>query len=146
MGKIKSKDIELYETHDLDLIAKMDKECFPGDEPYRFSVAKWWVVSYKGEPVAYGGARYWPPDNAVFLCRAGTLPKGRGMGLQRLLINKRVRWARRIKASCAYTYTAPYNAKSSRNLCRCGFLPWSPGTPWAGEYFCYWIKNLKIKP
>lgn len=132
----------IRETRDMALIARLDRQCFPGDDPYRFTEAKWWVALLGGQPVAYAGARYWSPDNGVFLCRAGTLPAARGMGLQRSLIRVRLRWAKKIGASCVYTYTMPHNAKSARNLVRCGFLPWSPGRAWAGEWACYWVRGM----
>lgn len=135
--------MKVRETRDFSLIAQLDKQCFPLDEPYKFTVAKWWVIEENGEIMAYAGARYWPPDNAVFLCRAGVLPKYRGKNLQKKLIRIRKKWAKKIGASCAYTYTLPTNAISARNLVKCGFLPWNPGVAWAGPEFCYWLWNVK---
>jgi GNAT superfamily N-acetyltransferase len=134
--------LTIRETRDVALVAELDRQCFPADDPYQYHAAKWWLAYHGGRVIAYAGARYWPPDNAVFLCRAGTLPEGRGLGAQRALIRRRVAWARKISASCCYTYTVPSGARSARNLVRCRFLPWVPGVAWAGDGVCYWLLDL----
>jgi len=92
--------------------------------------------------VGWGGlrqSRRWL--DCVFLCSSGVLPEARGRGLQKRLIKARVRWAEKQGYYYAFTYTVPHNPASSRSLISCGFRPYWPSKPWAGDV-CYWHRPL----
>ena len=113
------------------LLENLDASCFPNEDPYPKigSSLTWWVVwdVLTSEPVAFGGSRFWKPDNAMFLCRAGVLARARGNGLQRRLIRARLRHARERKTQGVMTYTSIDNYASVNNLIRCGVTLWEPG-------------------
>ena len=102
-----------------------------------------WVVLDGTEIVAFGSLQ---PSirfaDVVYLNSAGVCEKYRGLGLQRRLIRVRLAWARRNKKHFAVTDTVPENAPSSRNLVRCGFLPYTPEVPWKGPGARYWSCKL----
>lgn len=129
---------------DVALLEDLDHRCFPDEAPYEKVGPNltWWVVwNDKDKPVGFAGSMLWTPDNAVFLCRAGVVPRARGRGLQRRLIRARLKHAREIKASGAMTYTSTDNIASMTNLIRCGFLPWVPGYAWVGKEVLYWWRK-----
>jgi len=134
--------IKTERTHDLDLIARMDRECFPEDEPVSLRDAAWWVVTWDGEPVAFAGAKFHLPDNAIYLCRAGVLDCARGHGLQSRLILTRLAWGAKNGARGAYTYTVPGGVHSANNLIRAGFRQFAQQYAWAGWGVCYWWRGL----
>ena len=95
-----------------------------------------------GQLVGFGGytpSRRWA--DAVYLHASGVLPAARGKHLQRRLIRARLRHAKREGYVWAHTYTLPENPASSRSLIACGFKPYWPKNPWAGQS-CYWHKKL----
>ncbi len=125
-------------TTNRDTVAALDRACFPGDEPYPTTDARWWLALDAGKPLGFAGAKFWPPDRCVFLCRAGVIPEARGKGLQRRLIDVRLRWATSVKARGAYTYTTPDNLPSANSLIHCGFKLFEPSYAWAGSDVLYW--------
>lgn len=58
-----------------------------------------------------------------FLSRAAVAVPYRGQGLQKRLIQARVRHARRQGYLWVWSYTVPTNAPSMRSLLSCGFKP-----------------------
>ena len=127
---------------DVALLVDLEYACFPDDETYpKVSPnVRWWIVwRDDGKAVGFAGSRYYEPDNAMFLCRAGVLPCARGNGLQRRLIRARIRHARASGARGLMTYTRLDNCASSNNLIRCGFRLWTPSYAWAGKRdVLYW--------
>ncbi len=127
---------------------RMERTCFHeivrGDlEPYDKQSAEWWFAyDDKGYPKAFAGAKIWEPDNCAYLCLAGVLPEARGKGLQKKLINVRLRWAKAKKLKGAYTYTSRYNLASSNNLIKCGFTLFEPSYKWGLEDGLYWWIKL----
>lgn len=121
-----------------DLIWELDRECFPGDSPYWNDSALWWVV-YDPHPVAFAGLL--PMDDFGFLCRAGVLPSHRGQGLQRELIKRRLKEARRLGLKMVITYTM-FNPASANSLIACGFRMYTPEWTWGGDTAQYWRKYL----
>lgn len=132
----------------LEVLQRMDRLCFPGDDPYDFSHSEkdhhWWVVyGSDGEPAAYAGSLYCKLDKGFFLCRAGTLPVARGCGLQKKLIHARVEHAKRFGAKKCFTYTLESNIVSSNNLIKNKFLLYRPNSPWAGKSgVLYWYRTF----
>lgn len=136
---------------DTGLILDLDRLLFIDDPPDVGPGTAWWVFEDEHGESAYAGAKLWEPDNAVYLIRAGVLPRARGQGLQRRLVRIREAWGRRNGCSLAYTYTAHHNVASMNSLIRCGYQLWSPST-WAGSDtpmrvsdgagWLYWYRNL----
>jgi GNAT superfamily N-acetyltransferase len=83
----------------------------------------WWAVWSGGEAVGFAGAK--PDGKDAQLTRAGLLPSARGAGLQRRLIQARLKWARERGARNALTYTSALNVASMRQLVREGFVPYA---------------------
>lgn len=103
----------------------------------------YWAAFDGDKIVGYGGytlSRYWA--DCVYFNDAGVLREYRGKGLQKRLIRARLRAAKKAGFWAAYTYTAPSNPASSQNLIRCGFRPYWPKNPYAGEGWCYWWRKL----
>lgn len=127
----------VYQTDALDLVTALHKACLPGDE-LDLKGQLWLAASDRGFPIGFCSARKLARENAIFLSRAGVLPLANGQGLQRRMINARVRWGRKIGAERAVTYTVYDNHASIANLLRCGFRFYTPEWPWAGDvhYFC----------
>lgn len=136
--------MKIKQTDDLDLIAELDAQAFPGATVARDKLARntWWVVWHEdGYPVAYAGARVCTDPSLVFFSRCAVMADWRGLGLQKRLIQARLRWAKRQDgAETAITYTAHDNHGSQRNLIRAGFLPY--GDDYCGPDMVYWRKDL----
>lgn len=105
--------------------------------------AEYWGAFDGPELVGYAGVI---PSSSfsdvVFLCNAGVLPRARGKHLQRRLIRARLHWAKREEYIYARTYTVTFNPASARSLIACGFKPYWPRYPWAGDSVCYWYRVL----
>ncbi len=96
---------------------------------------RWWFArgphSYPPrDPCAFAGAKTIDGGGSIYLARAGVVPEARGQGLQRRLIQVRLRWGRSIGATSAITYTLANNLASTNNLIRCGFVRYDPENPW----------------
>ncbi len=92
---------------------------------------RWWLARYPWRsPCAFAGAKTIDGGGSIYLARAGVLPYARGQGLQRRLIQVRLRWGRSIGATSAITYTLANNLASTNNLIRCGFVRYDPENPW----------------
>jgi len=120
------------------LLAWMDSECFPSDDPYELKRAAWWITyDEEGHPAAYAGI------SGVYLCRAGVMPSDRGRGLQRRLLSVRERFARKTGLTVLITDTVDHNPASVNNLIHRGFVQYLPAEPWKGKGSLYWQKELK---
>lgn len=121
-----------------DLLTREDKSSV-----WRPSGEYWAAYDDSGDMVGFGGlvrSIWW--SDVVYLHSAGVAPSARGNGLRRKLIAARCRWAKAHGFSYAITDTVTYNPISSRNLIRCGFMPWWPTYRWATDQSCYWSKKL----
>lgn len=137
--------MKVQRTADLDLIGELDTQAFEDCYLSEAELARntWWVVQHPdGYPVAYAGARVCATDaSLVFMSRCSVMEDWRGLGLQRRLIQARLRWARQQPGVHAViTYTSPDNAGSMRNLIRAGFRPYE--AEWCGPHMVYWRKVL----
>jgi GNAT superfamily N-acetyltransferase len=124
-------------------ILKLQSDLFPDDELVDpLHGGEWWLAVH-GQAVAgfagYVESRSIP--GAVYLCRAGVRPEYRGAGLQRRLIQARLRHAKASGAPLALTTTFD-NPASANNLIRTGFHMYTPDDPWGVDGTCYWKKNL----
>ena len=119
--------MRVVRTEDLKLVARLDREIFPHDVSLaddELEGGVWWVVRNGKEAVAFAGLDPFgkTPGTATFL-RAGVLQAWRGRGLQKRLIDARLRWARRHGYAGADTYTSTMNIPSQRSLIARGFAP-----------------------
>lgn len=99
---------EFQETGDL-----QDK--WPGDDH------TFWVLEDQNQTVGLCSAVYRPEKGYVYLSYTAIMPTSFHKGLQRRLINHRLRWAKKQGAVYAITYTLLHNYPSITNLLRCGF-------------------------
>ena len=130
----------LTRTDDMDLVRAMHTLCMPGDE-YDLGGQLWVCYDETETPVAFCAARKLPYEPGVFFNRSGVLPCANGQGLQRRMIQARLRWVKEIGAQYALTYTLYHNHASIVNLLRCGFKFDVPAWKWAGNAH-YFIKEL----
>jgi GNAT superfamily N-acetyltransferase len=137
---------------DAEVIAELDHLdalTFPEDDVYTKDGRGlyWWTVTKHDHVhrrvVGFCGSLYWPPDNCVFLCRAGVLPEARGQGLQRRMIRVRVAHAASVGAEGCYTYTTKDNITSANNLIRCGFELYEPMYPWGCANSIYFWRQIQ---
>lgn len=126
----------------------MERICFPEIKaglqyPYDKSSAEWWFAYDDGNHTkGFAGAKMWEPDNCAFLCLAGVMPEARKQGLQRKLINVRLKWAKSQGADGAFTYTSNDNLPSANNLIKCGFTLFEPSYKWGLDDGLYWYIKL----
>ena len=125
------------------LLDYLQATALPDDDFADTSKGLWWVASHGGRPVAFAGLHDGrSEENVGYLCRAGVIPEFRGRGLQRLLIQARVRKARLQGRTAVVTDTVPWNIPSNNNLISSGFRMFNPTHPWCGAGACYWTKPL----
>jgi len=132
---------ELRRTDDLEDVRKLHTILFPGDY-YDLSGQCWVCHDDMGKPVAFCSARKIDGEKAVFLSRAGVLSVASGAGLQRRMIQARVRWAQEIGARDAITYVMFHNHPSIVNLLKSGFRFYTPSWKWAGDAH-YFTRSLR---
>ena len=138
--------MRLARTADLEAVALLNHCILPndplGDE---LSRGVWWLLKEGRKLVGYCGMRTsdHPGNEGLwFLSRVGVLPEYRGRGLQKRMIQARVRYARTRRAELIVTYTAVWNVASSNSLIACGFKLYEPYTKWVGDDVNYWRKLL----
>lgn len=107
------------------------------------SSGHWWIAHHNGDAAAFAGM---VPSSLAplrgYFKAAGVLPKYRGHGLQKRLIQKRLDHARKLGWTSVVTETLNYNAASANSLIRCGFRVWLPDEPWGSPYAVYWKREL----
>jgi len=130
------------QTKKLNLIKALHEKCFPGEAFYEDKKNWYWVVMDRdGNPVGFGIATDFG-DGVLFLSRAGVLPKFRGHGIHKRVIEARIRCARRRSIKSIITYTAKHNAASVNGLIAKGFKSYEPEYKYVGADFNYWILEL----
>lgn len=125
---------------DFKAIAKLDRKCFPADSPVSMVDAIYFlaVEATTKRPVAFGGIVL--TGGGWYLRRAGVLASARKNGLQKRLIQARVRFAQTYRADYPIiTYTVHDNVPSQRALIACGFIPFDPKDKYGGNSAVYWI-------
>lgn len=126
---------DLHEVRRLEASMFVVRERMNGRD---FGAAAWWVVEDEyGDLVGFAGAHLSRNGHTCVLDRSGVAVAARGNGLQRRLIEARVRWGRAQGATWASTYTAAHNYHSSNNLIACRFVL---GRPF-GE-FLMWRRRI----
>jgi len=122
--------------HLLQQIAKIDATVCPTTIPIDdWAECDWYVAYIDGEIAGFSCKK--ELGEVTYLKRSGVLPKYRGRGIQKKMIERRIKDA---ESSYVITYTMPWNIISSNNLIKKGFMLYSPETEWAGDdvlYFKY---------
>ena len=121
------------------VLNKLQKRCLPHDILYA-PLLGWWHVVFTDdmEPVAFSGlvpSKRW--SDTVYLCRAGVIPDHRGRGLQKRLIQIRLKKAKALGMNWAVTDTYD-NPASTNSLIACGFRLFDPTTPWGDTHTLHW--------
>jgi GNAT superfamily N-acetyltransferase len=99
---------------------------WPGDDHI------FWLIIDEKQDIGMMSAVYRPEKGYVYLSYAIIIPSHQAKGLQRKLIQHRLRWAKRQGAFYAVTYTLMDNYPSIMNLLRCGFKFAKEPRGWSG--------------
>lgn len=110
---------EFQQTHE-------GTDTWPGDDH------SYWLLRDGEQNVGLTSAVFRPEKGYVYLSYAIIVPHCKVRGLQRKLIQHRLRWAKRQGAIYAVTYTLLHNYPSIMNLLRCGFRFAETPRGWAG--------------
>jgi GNAT superfamily N-acetyltransferase len=101
----------------------------------------WWVMTNnRNQIIAYCGSIY--RDGICIFNRAWVHKRYRGEGIQKRLINIRLRAAKRT-CYIAITYTIKQNYPSINNLIKCGFKIYGPAYEYGGPTMLYWQKLIR---
>jgi len=115
----------------------LDNEVFYGCGNEFKDNRDWWVLVDKNKIIAYCGCLY-SSDNICIFVRAWVHKPYRGKGLQKKMIDLRLRAA---KECCAViTYTLANNYASANSLISKGFRLYEPSYKWAGADVLYFKK------
>jgi GNAT superfamily N-acetyltransferase len=109
-------------------ILRLDRICFPVDEPPVIAAAHW-IIGWDGEtPAAYCAWKTVSHDGVQvgFHYRGGVLPEYRGHGLQRQMLRLREAEMHELGLTAAVTYTDADGAASMRSLIAEGYRPYAP--------------------
>jgi GNAT superfamily N-acetyltransferase len=124
-----------------ELAHELHKLAFPSDswvsEDFPDHEHAFWLASEGARPVGFCSAVLWDERKAVFLSRAAVINQCRGMGIHRMMIAKRVKWAWEQGVDRVVTYTTLQNYPSMSNLLDCGFRFYRPDEPWVGKRVHY---------
>lgn len=117
----------------------LQKKILPEDIPYKTDRGHWWIAyAEDGKPVGFAGiVRSTRWTDTGYLCRAGVLDGFTGHGLQKRLIDARLRQARKLGWNWCITDTTD-NPASSNSLISCGFKIYTPSNPWSFKNAIYW--------
>lgn len=140
--------IKIKYTEDIDTIMDLHQAIFKDREFDDVETHHLFLVTQDDQPVGFAGYELMPDGGGLTanLTRAGLLPIARGGGLQKKLIQARLRHAKRQGATYAITYVASWNCASLNNLIKCGFSFYIPAAiPEAEQYdhgYLYLQKKL----
>jgi len=127
------------------LICYLQKKILPSDNIYKPDRGHWWIAyTDEDKPVAFAGlVRSIKWTDTGYLCRAGVLDGYTGHGLQKRLIQARVKQARKLGWNWCITDTTN-NPASANSLINAGFKIYTPGQPWSYKNAIYW--KYKVHP
>lgn len=135
----------IQQSTDFAAIQKLDKRIFPTDDPLEQNPnGTYWLLHHSGRKVGFCALhplKYEP--NICFMARSGILAAHHGRGLQRRMINVRLRHAQAEGFSHALTYAWIHNPPSISNLLKTGFRIYEPANAYAGEDMLYFIKDIR---
>lgn len=142
MGFYMKASYYLRKTSDIDTVKDLHKICFPEDEWYSHKGNTYWLLKNKNKrPIGFCVATD-IGDGIIFLSRAGIIPEYQGRGLQRRMINTRIRYAQNNGYNSVITYVSIENVASAKNLLKCGFELYRPDWDYAGHWFNYFRLEL----
>ena len=143
--KFTIKKVDIKETANRSLLLHLQKKILPEDVPYKPDRGHWWIAyAEDGKPVGFAGiVRSTRWTDTGYLCRAGVLDGYIGHGLQKRLIDARLRQAKKLGWNWCITDTTD-NPASSNSLIACGFKMYTPANPWSFKNACYW--KYKVQP
>lgn len=127
------------------LICYLQKKILPSDTIYKPNRGHWWIAyAEDGKPVAFAGlVRSIKWTDTGYLCRAGVLDGYTGHGLQKRLIQARVKQARKLGWNWCITDTTN-NPASANSLINAGFKIYTPANKWSFRNAIYW--KYKVQP
>ena len=138
--------IRAVNTRDFEIVAllvRMQLECLPGDKPLPPEDGMWWIAfADDGTPAGFCSMRpsvRW--QQTGYLSRSGVLEGHRGRGLQRRMIQTRIRKARALGWLWLLSDTSE-NPASANSLIACGFKLYDPREPHGLKTSLYWRKKL----
>ena len=135
------KRVDIRKQSIQDKLSALQKICLPYDRPYDTNYGCWWVATENGMDIGFAGlVRSVSWTDCGYLCRAGVVPSARGQGLQKKLINVRVRQAKALGWNWVVTDTR-LNPASANSLISCGFKMFEPSKPWGCKDTLYWRKR-----
>ena len=141
--KFNIRQVDIRVPEDVTVIMYLQKKCLPHDKPMDVDRGHWWIAyTEDGKPVGFAGlirSSQWL--NAGYMCRAGVLPTYQGHGLQKRLIQVRMRKARLLHWEWLLTDTTD-NPASSNSLISMGFKLYEPTVPWGFKNSLYWRLNI----
>lgn len=149
MAKFRVKRIDAQDPKLWALLVNMDVQCFDdAAPPLTDNQGVWWMAYHEDAPVAYAAIRQSSTSiDGGYLSRAGVMPLYRGNGLQKLLIRRRLAYAKTQGWRWVATDTNN-NPISGNSLIACGFKLYTPTNLWSFDTANYWRKylNSSIKP
>jgi GNAT superfamily N-acetyltransferase len=135
------KRVDIRKESVQDKLSALQKICLPHDQPYDTNFGSWWIATENGVDIGFAGlVRTVSWTDCGYLCRAGVIPDARGQGLQKKLINVRVRQAKALGWNWVVTDTR-LNPASANSLISCGFKMFEPSKPWGCKDTLYWRKK-----
>lgn len=142
------REVDVSDTSNRKMLVPLIYEAFNDDrltKNYKPHKTGWWWVAYDDNkaPAAFAGmvpSHQW--DRWGYLTLSGVSPPYRGYGLQRRLLDTRIRKARSLGWTTVCTETIHDNYASQRNLIRTGFLPYQPSKPWGDKHAVYWKREV----
>ena len=141
--KFKISQVDIRVPENRTLLMYLQYKCLPYDTPMEIDRGHWWVAYTEDDrPVGFAGlirSHSW--SNAGYMCRAGVLLQFQGYGLQKRLIQARVRKARSLNWEWLLTDTTD-NPPSANSLISMGFKLYEPSKPWANKNSLYWRLNV----
>ena len=92
------RKVDIRNSSHVSVIKHLQKEILPSDNLYKPDHGHWWVAYTETEkPVAFGGlVRSMVWTDTGYLCRSGVLDEYTGHGLQKRLIQARIKQAKKL--------------------------------------------------
>ena len=133
------RKVDIRNSSHVSVIKHLQKEILPSDNLYKPDHGHWWVAYTEAEkPVAFGGlVRSMVWTDTGYLCRSGVLDEYTGHGLQKRLIQARIKQAKKLGWNWVITDTTD-NPASANSLINSGFKIYTPGNPWSFRNANYW--------
>ena len=133
------RKVDIRNSSHVSVIKHLQKEILPSDNLYKPDHGHWWVAYTEAEkPVAFGGlVRSMVWTDTGYLCRSGVLDEYTGHGLQKRLIQARIKQAKKLGWNWVITDTTD-NPASANSLINSGFKIYPPGNPWSFRNAIYW--------